>query len=543
MGSFDRRLPPPLVVAVAALAVLPAWILVLAAPAAAGTDPSGRYVGTVTQSKGVSWESAAEVRCDGSTCEVTPPQTAPGEVVSVEVPVSGGSAVRSMGTDACGQRALDPATIEVSFAEDTITIEVVDPTVPDPNCSHIGSYLFTGSLMPGGLIPEPEPGPGPEPEPGSTVPEVDLSPIPTADVERVAKLTDRQLESIAAVQRGDRSVVPASLSTPSEAASGAGRTVVNLALAGLAVLLLLFPSQLFNATWTEHHERVEAWWRARLPGATDRARAERRNGVAPFAVTVVAGAVIGGFLDPAFGGNLPSLALVVGAVISIGVGALVAGRATLGYRSARGLPVDRRIEAIPSGLVIAVVCVVISRLVDFRPGYLFGLVGGLVFAAALDNRDEGRQELTATVVALAVALGAWVLAVPLGGLANEGDPNLFVQITDSALSALFIGGIEGLLIGLVPLQLLPGHALLQWRRSVWAAVTFLVCFVFLQVLLRPEAGYLGASTTASVTVTAVLFIGFGVAAVSFWGYFQLRPEPRSEPDLAQQPPPDRETIR
>lgn len=245
---------------------------------------------------------------------------------------------------------------------------------------------------------------------------------------------------------------------------------------------------------------------------------------------MVAGAVIGGFLDPSFGVGRPSAALVAGAAISIAVGALVSGRVGLRFRAARSLPAEHHIKAVPSGLLIAAGCVLISRLADFRPGYLFGLVGGLVFATGLKRVEEGRQELIVTAAGLLVVLVAWLGYVPISTMANRADPSFGVQVIDSALAALFIGGIEGLLIGLVPLRLLPGHALLRWKTSVWAVVTFGVAFIFLQVLLRPEAGYLGTSSTASAAVTGALFAGFGIASAAFWGYFQLRPDhPRPTP--------------
>jgi hypothetical protein len=350
-----------------------------------------------------------------------------------------------------------------------------------------------------------------------------------------AALTERQRASIIAVADGDRSVVPASVATPAEAAEGAERTVVNLMLAGLAVLLLVFPSQLFNATWSQHHGRIEAWWARRLGRHGPDPDAPPRNRVGLFALTVVAGAVLAGFLDPNLALDAPSLTLIGGAVVSIAVGSLVLGAAAVVYRSRRGRSTSRVIDAIPSGLVVAAVCVVISRAVGFRPGYLFGLVGGLVFVHALDRAEEGRAELTATIVGLAVALTAWLATIPIGAAANDGDPNLVLQLADAVTAALFVGGIEGLMIGLIPLTALPGANLFAWRRSVWVLAEFAVIFTFLQVLLRPESGYLGASATTSTVVTAALFVGFGLASVAFWGYFRFRPDPA--PDATAPPTP------
>ncbi len=59
----------------------------------------------------------------------------------------------------------------------------------------------------------------------------------------------------------------------------------------------------------------------------------------------------------------------------------------------------------------------------------------------------------------------------------------------------------------------------------WAALTIVVLYAFVHVLLMPESGYLGRSTAASVTVTLVLLIAFAVVSGGFWLYFRLRPGP------------------
>jgi len=112
--------------------------------------------------------------------------------------------------------------------------------------------------------------------------------------------------------------------------------------------------------------------------------------------------------------------------------------------------------------VIAVASVLVSRLTDFAPGYLYGLLGGAVFAGVLERRSEGRAETVTLLAALLVALGAWVAFEPVAHAANAADPNLGILVADSLLACLFIGGIEGMLFSLIPLRFLPGHRVRQW---------------------------------------------------------------------------------
>lgn len=343
-------------------------------------------------------------------------------------------------------------------------------------------------------------------------------------------LDSHQQASLAAVRRGTRSVVAASVSTPAEAVRGSGRLAANVVLAGLLVLLLVFPSELFNSTFSKHHERIERAlgrllpWRSKV---SSEATASTKAGVPLWAYVaiVVAVAVISGFLDPRFGLHMASLALVLGILAATMVGAALAWLINRVYRGVRRAPTEAVIKVIPLGLAVAAVCVVISRLVHFQPGYLYGAVGGIGFVTALESSDDGRSTFFSIVVGMAVAVGAWFAFVPVSALANHAHPGLPILIVDAVLASLFIGGIEGALLGLVPLQVLPGHAVSRWSWAGWGVAAFAAAFLFVDVLLRPQSGYLGKSSTASTAVTYGLFAFFGMVSVLFWAWFRLRPDP------------------
>jgi hypothetical protein len=349
----------------------------------------------------------------------------------------------------------------------------------------------------------------------------------------LSELTPRQLSSVNAVARGDRSIVPAALVTPAEAFSDAKRIATSSLLAAVLVLLLVFPSQLFNSTWDEHHERITAalpWLRRPDREApTDQADAAVAGGTSAgtfgkFLVVAVASAVLGGFLDPAFGLDAKSLALVVGVLLALLLGTVVSGLAGRAYRRMRELPVDSGWKSVPAGLAIGAVCVIVSRAVDFRPGYLYGLVGGIAFAAALDQRDTGRSELIGLGAGLGVAVVAWLGFVPVSDAANDGG-GFPIQVLDALLASLFIGGVEGALFSLIPVRFMPGHRIATFSWIAWIIAAGGAAFVFVHVLLRPENGYLGTSSTASIAVTYGLFAAFGLASIAFWAWFRYHPEP------------------
>ena len=170
----------------------------------------------------------------------------------------------------------------------------------------------------------------------------------------------------------------------------------------------------------------------------------------------------------------------------------------------------------------------------FQPGYLYGLVGGVAFTVALSQREEGQSEFTGFFAGLAVALVGWLVFVPVSSAANHLHPSFFVLVADSFVAAVFIGGIEGALFALVPVRFLPGHKVAQWSWPAWIVMAGVTAFLFVNVLLRPENGYLGQSSTASAVVTYGCSRSFGVASIAFWGWFRMHPDPVAplEPEVA-----------
>ena len=88
------------------------------------------------------------------------------------------------------------------------------------------------------------------------------------------------------------------------------------------------------------------------------------------------------------------------------------------------------------------------------------------------------------------------------------------------------------MFSLIPLRFLPGYRVKNASWVVWAVLTAVVLYAFVHVLLRPESGYLGRSTEASVTLTIVLFGLFGVGSAVFWLWFRMHPTETGEPPAA-----------
>lgn len=300
--------------------------------------------------------------------------------------------------------------------------------------------------------------------------------------------------------------------------------LVNALLTALLMLLITFPSELFNNTLEKHYDEVRGWFgrRGERPDPAARPRGQR---AAMFAGYTAAAAVLYALLDRDAGLDGRTARLWLGLLAGIVVVTLTFAAASLLYhrrRGSRGV-----VNVLPGTLLVAVACVAVSRLTRFEPGYMYGVVAGFAFATSLPKRDEGRAALLSAGWVLAAALAAWLVWLPVDARAEQGDAGLAIGLLDTTLAAIAVGGVQGLVIGLLPLRSLQGHAIAAWDRRAWAGAYALVLFVFLHLLLHPSSGF-GDDTNAAPFFTWLgLFVGFGALSVAFWEYFERRPAPSS----------------
>ncbi len=150
----------------------------------------------------------------------------------------------------------------------------------------------------------------------------------------------------------------------------------NLLWALLAVLLIAFPSELFNKTAEENQDEIRGWFTRKSSLGKTPLR-ERLGSLPTFAMFVgfaAFAAFLYGFLDPDFGADRASLALVIGLFMAIIVSTLVFEETVGTYSRARGG--SGFIRVLPAALAIAIPCILIARAVGFQPGYLYGVIAG-----------------------------------------------------------------------------------------------------------------------------------------------------------------------
>ena len=308
----------------------------------------------------------------------------------------------------------------------------------------------------------------------------------------------------------------------------------NFVLALIFTAILAFTSTLFNNTLKSKNAEIVAAvgrlkaviprvaWPRKLQLGLSRLR---RRWIESLAIVFVTGLVYA-FLDPGFGFSAHGLLIFVSLAVSLAV-VTYSYEGVQALASSRGYHVPARLRLFPVAIVIAIICVIISRVSGFTPGYLYGFVGGLAFLGAgePDDRTKGRLVLLAAACLLVVSLVAWFLAWPLTNAVSAGSSSL--EVIQGICVATFVAGMEGLVFGLIPLSFMDGATLFRWNKWVWGGVFAVPVFLFWHVLLNKHSKYGAALEQTSAKVVTGLLAFWVVATVGTYWYFR---KPRGKAD-------------
>jgi len=311
-----------------------------------------------------------------------------------------------------------------------------------------------------------------------------------------------------------------SLPLPGQVSLAPTRLLTSAAVAVGALLLIAFPFELFNSTMEENYDEIRAWFHMGPRDVGEKTR--RRRTMTFFAWTAVT-AVVCGFLSPDFGLNRTSLVLAVGMFVALLVMAVVFSLpADIGIH--RQFGEWGKLNFLPGSVVVSIVLVGLSRLFDFQPGYFYGALAGLAFRSALSEPVQGRMTAANWAFSLAVSAGAWFARVPVSAAAGRPGASIWWIGLEICLAMIFLWGVEGLAVAMLPLHFLDGRKVFRWSRLGWAVLFFLGLFATFHVLLSPGSGYVGHTTGGVAIGVMVLYVAFGLGSVLFWAYFRYRPQ-------------------
>jgi hypothetical protein len=244
------------------------------------------------------------------------------------------------------------------------------------------------------------------------------------------------------------------------------------------------------------------------------------------AIAIGVAALISSFLSPNLGLSEESLATYVGFLVALVV-VLVSFEvpAILEHRRVTGEV--GRLRVLPWALIVAALFVLVSRLAALQPGYLWGVVLGVVFMRTDTSADEGREQAAGAAWTLIVAVVAWLA---LGSVrASGGSDSSFVNVaTQTALAAIVVSALEAVAFGLMPFRFMPGVAIYRWNRLVWAILFGASLFAFFHILIGPTSGYLSELSAPAWLAALGVFAAFGAFTILFWAWFRFRPAPVAE---------------
>ena len=291
----------------------------------------------------------------------------------------------------------------------------------------------------------------------------------------------------------------------------------------IGLVLLIFavlPGHLLNATLAEQYERFtkRRAQRRRVPGRWAQLIAflHRAPFVAGLALTT-ATALLFGFADPRFGFSLASLRLFLGLAIALAIVSYLTN-AVVGRIMRGRWKVDVEVSLRPLGLILTVAGVVVSRVLDFSPGFLIGLVLGLVISEKHLAKQAWRAVLLRSSILLGLALLAW-LAFSLFDASEEGG-TFASELAVETLVAITTEAVVGLLVELLPLKLLEGEKLYEKSKVLWGGLYLLAVFIFVVAVVPWEGNWaeLGTSLWAWIGIV----VGFGIVATGIYLYFRIR---------------------
>ncbi|MDA8025506.1 MAG: IPT/TIG domain-containing protein [Actinomycetota bacterium] len=309
------------------------------------------------------------------------------------------------------------------------------------------------------------------------------------------------------------------LPSPGKVFKSAKRDLFNVLLAIILVLYISFTSEFFNAALGEKYEEFRRAMRRKLTASHNKFYRQLNSlffnsdvvlpqSVWTVAIVLAIGATIGIFLDPAAGLNLATVYSWLAIAISVSLGPTVSALTQNTYRKLHGMSSEFRLRAIPLGLFIALIAVSVSRFIHFKPGYLYGIVIGVVYYDKVKEHQEGHISTLNGTITLAVGLIAWLLWIPVHAYTIKQTGATFISFIDDILASTFVSSIVGSLVTSLPVGALPGKKIYKWHRGAWLGFMTTVIFLLVSVAATPLSSSAASDHSPLIAiVVAVLFLG------------------------------------
>lgn len=310
----------------------------------------------------------------------------------------------------------------------------------------------------------------------------------------------------------DRSTFASGLATnldlsPAWVAGSAG-------IGGLLVLAVLAAAQLFNDALKTHHDELVRQLGDR---STVLGRGRFLIGALPHPPVLVTFAAVAGMMgllgDPSVAFSLNTMAQMFGMVVAVGTITFIYD-GTASRLIGRETGLQSRFRLYPLAIAVAILCLTMSRFLGVAPGVLYGLFIGVAFAGRVESRLLGRAYAWSSVLLLGAAMAAFMLHRLVAPSAEGVAPSFWAIALDTAAAALVVGGLQAVIVQLLPTRFVNGENILRWSRVGWFLLLAGAMSLYVLVVVRPNPNEQSWGNLWFV-------VGLVVLALAFWVWANL----------------------
>jgi hypothetical protein len=238
-------------------------------------------------------------------------------------------------------------------------------------------------------------------------------------------------------------------------------------------------------------------------------------------------ALLNSFIDPQFNtATTRGIATFLTLFAAIGLVAWLAAWSEVGAARRAGLTAALRVR--PLTLLLTFVAVLVSRAINFLPGFIVALfLSYAVFNAAEDTRRaERRASLRSLLLLLIVIIATYLLAIPVDLLLG----NLLVQtgsivaqtgagaagLIESLILTIYIVALEHAFYSLLPSRFTSGARVFDLNRLLWGASFGLITFALLLTAINPTLSGVEVLRLPAIDVIGGVLLVASAVALAMW---------------------------
>ena len=301
----------------------------------------------------------------------------------------------------------------------------------------------------------------------------------------------------------------------------------NALLAGLFVIFILVDSTIFNSTVKENHDDITHFFAPIVDplmsvyaGLTVGNAVGSRGG--SFLKTGVVLGITGlvyAILTPDFGFNNHTAVLFFALLIGLAVTTYVYdGGQVLFAEKAFGFPAA--IKFFPIALLIACLSVFVSRVGHLHPGVVYGFVASAVLLRSVEEAEEAKLLFLSMLSLVIASMIAWFLIDPFRSLARDGT--VWGAALEAGVIAVFLGGMQGALFTLTPLEFMDGRKIWRWSPIAWFALALPLAFIFFHFVLHQSGTLSQAPDRSNIRAVFWLCVICWSLTIALWLFFKAR---------------------